>query len=75
MRILRCSGGGGDPWGGAGAGVGLGFRGEVGVAGLAWLRARAYDPVTRSFLSVDPLEPVPGTAWAGRAHPRTGMNV
>ncbi len=38
----------------------LGYRGELGVDGLVWLRARAYDPATRAFLSPDPLPAVPG---------------
>jgi RHS repeat-associated protein len=44
------------------AGVGRGARGEVTVDGLVWLRARAYDPDTGTFLSPDPLPPVLGGA-------------
>ncbi len=40
--------------------VTLGFRGELTVAGLVFMGDRVYDPVTRSFLSRDPLPPVPG---------------
>ena len=47
----------------------LGYRGELEFEGLTWLRARAYDPATRSFLSPDPLPPVPGTPYAGNAVP------
>jgi RHS repeat-associated protein len=67
-----------DPWGtsttGAGSaatatappladGLSLGHRGELDVDGLTWLRARAYDPTTHSFLSPDRLPGVPGTPW------------
>lgn len=51
----------------AGEGPSLGWSGEVEVDGLVWLRARVYDPVTRQFLSPDPVPGVPGTAVA--AHP------
>jgi len=40
----------------------LGYRGELEFAGDTWMRARLYDPVTRGFLSPDPLAPMPGTA-------------
>lgn len=58
----------GDPWGRAArpgtgpAGTGLagGFRGEWMLDDLLWLRHRAYDPETRSFLSPDPVAGVPG---------------
>ncbi|MBI2709590.1 MAG: RHS repeat-associated core domain-containing protein [Actinobacteria bacterium] len=67
-----------DPWGapastaehsprpglGSGAGVGLGFLGELDVDGLTWLRARPYDSATRSFLAPDPLPGVAGVASA-----------
>ncbi len=52
-----------DPWGRAGhpgAGPEPGFRGEWTLDGLLWLRHRAYDPETRSFLSPDPVAGVPG---------------
>ena len=67
-------GGGTDPWGedAAGTGVGLGFRGELVVDGLVWLRARAYDPASRAFLTPDPLEPVLGTAFAGNPYHYAG---
>ncbi|MFN2555885.1 MAG: toxin glutamine deamidase domain-containing protein [Nitriliruptorales bacterium] len=57
-----------DVWGGgsgidavAAAKVDLGYRGELNVAGLVWLRNRAYDPATAAFLSPDPLPPVLGS--------------
>jgi len=67
-------GGGSDPWGqdAAGTDVGLGFRGELVVDGLVWLRARAYDPATRAFLSPDPLEAVLGTAFAANPYHYAG---
>ncbi|HEV7761138.1 MAG TPA: RHS repeat-associated core domain-containing protein, partial [Acidimicrobiales bacterium] len=52
---------GGDP------GLVLGHRGELTIDGLVWLRARAYDPATRSFLSPDPLPGLPGHPWT--SHP------
>ena len=64
-----------DPWAGAGAaasGVTIGAGGRVGVAGLEWLGARAYDPGTRGFLSVDPLPPVTGTTWGGNPYSYAG---
>ena len=67
-------GGGADPWGqdAAGTDVGLGFRGELVVDGLVWLRARAYDPATRAFLTPDPLEAVLGTAFAANPYHYAG---
>jgi RHS repeat-associated protein len=68
-----------DPWGlpipGSRAGqagepagaAGLGYRGELCVDGLVWQRARVLDPATRSFLSPDPLDHVPG--MPGGANP------
>ncbi|WP_146076007.1 hypothetical protein, partial [Rathayibacter toxicus] len=42
----------------AAAAAGGGGGGGVAVAGVEWLGFRVYDPGTRGFLSVDPLEPV-----------------
>ena len=53
-------------------GVELGYRGELEFAGLTWLRARAYDPSTRGFLSTDPLPPVSGTACAANPYHYAG---
>jgi len=53
-------------------GVELGYRGELEFAGLNWLRARAYDPSTRGFLSPDPLPPVLGTAYAANPYHYAG---
>lgn len=47
--------------------VELGYRGELAFDGLLWQRARVLDPQTRSFLSPDPLEHVPG--MPGAANP------
>ncbi len=70
----RTVGTGHDPWGrdGSEAGVGLGYRGELVVDGLVWLRERAYDPATRAFLSPDPLPAVPGTAYAANPYHYAG---
>jgi RHS repeat-associated protein len=61
-----------DPWGGAGDGVQLGYRGELAVDGLVWLRHRAYDPATRAFLTPDPLPAVAATACAGNPYHYAG---
>ncbi|MGH3921276.1 MAG: RHS repeat-associated core domain-containing protein, partial [Pseudonocardiaceae bacterium] len=57
-----------DPWGATHHATPttpkLGWRGELHIDGLTWLRNRAYDPGTRAFLSPDPLPPVPGTPTA-----------
>ena len=54
-----------DPWGATHHATPttpqLGWRGELHIDGLTWLRNRAYDPTTRAFLTPDPLPPVPGT--------------
>ncbi len=59
-----------DPWGATDAPgpVGLGWRGELHLDGLTWLRNRAYDPASRGFLSPDPLPPVPGTPVAANPY-------
>ncbi|WIB27166.1 DUF6531 domain-containing protein [Curtobacterium sp. MCSS17_015] len=54
------------------AGVGLSVTGGLAIAGLEWLGARVYDPVARGFLSVDPLPPVIGTAWAANPYAYAG---
>lgn len=54
----------GDPWGRParpGPDLEPGFRGEWMLDGLLWLRHRAYDPRTRSFLSPDPMAGVAGS--------------
>ena len=63
-----------DPWGtdAAGASLAVGASGEVLVAGLEWLGARAYDPGTRGFLSVDPLDPITGAGWAHNPYSYAG---
>ncbi|XTR53001.1 RHS repeat-associated core domain-containing protein [Pseudarthrobacter sp. So.54] len=60
--------------GGFPAGVGLTGHGGVGIAGLEWLGARAYDPQTRGFLSTDPLAPVMGAGWDGNPYAYAGNN-
>jgi RHS repeat-associated protein len=47
-----------SPWGPGPSqdnGPRLGWAGEVEAGGVVWLRHRAYDPATRSFLSRDPM--------------------
>ena len=69
-----------DPWGfgaatdlpGMPGDVSIGAAGELSIAGLEWLHARAYDPGTRGFLSVDQLEPVLGAGWAGNPYAYAG---
>jgi RHS repeat-associated protein len=56
------------------AGVTLTGNGGLDAAGLEWLGARAYDPVTRGFLSTDPLAPVLGTGWDGNPYAYAGNN-
>ncbi|WP_253282011.1 RHS repeat domain-containing protein [Arcanobacterium phocae] len=43
-------------------GIGVG-SGSLFVGGLAWLRARVYDPTTYGFLTRDPLPALPGVVW------------
>ncbi|MDP8927721.1 MAG: RHS repeat-associated core domain-containing protein [Actinomycetota bacterium] len=65
-----------DPWGANGQvtapdgadPVRLGWRGEVEVDGLVWLRHRPYDPHTRAFLSTDPLPGVPGSTTSANPY-------
>ncbi|GAA3589342.1 hypothetical protein GCM10022198_11510 [Klugiella xanthotipulae] len=66
---------GGDPLVGLlPAGVDLTASGGLSVGGLEWLGARTYDPTTRGFLSVDPLEPVTGAGWSGNPYAYAGNN-
>lgn len=61
-----------DVWGAASRGPRLGYRCELEVDGLVWLRNRAYEPASRSFLSVDPLAALPGTPYAGNPYHYAG---
>ena len=67
---------GADPWATTGATdlgpATVGTSGELGVDGLEWMGARVYDPAARGFLSVDPLDPVTGTGWAGNPYAFAG---
>jgi len=71
------AGGTADAWGAPSAEEasiqgGIGYRGELSVEGLVWLRNRAYDPATRAFLSVDPVAGVPGDAFAANPYHYAG---
>ncbi|KJE24240.1 RHS repeat-associated core domain [Frankia torreyi] len=48
--------------------TGLGYHGELAVDGLLWQRARVLDPATRSFLSPDPLDHLPGMPAAANPY-------
>ncbi|WP_146083245.1 DUF6531 domain-containing protein [Rathayibacter rathayi] len=73
-----------DPWGTVGpdtglppgldlpAGIGLTANGGLSIAGLEWLGHRTYDPGTRGFLTVDPLEAVTGAGWSGNPYSYAG---
>ena len=79
-RTARATEPGSDPWTLGSLAVGqdlpgglsLGSSGELSVAGLEWMGARVYDPASRGFLSVDPLDPVPGAGWAGNPYSFAG---
>ena len=57
---------------GAGESIGMTANGSLQIADLEWMGARAYDPSTRGFLSVDPLQPVVGVAWEGNPYSYAG---
>ncbi|WP_375430763.1 DUF6531 domain-containing protein [uncultured Friedmanniella sp.] len=68
---------GADPWsvgagGRSGSGFEVGAAGEISVGGLEFMGARVYDPASRAFLSVDPLDPVIGAGWAGNPYSYAG---
>lgn len=71
---------GADPWDvapggppdGLPAGLSVGGQGNLLVGGLEWMQARVYDPGSRGFLSTDPLDPVPGSGWAGNPYSFAG---
>lgn len=79
-RTARSAGA--DPWsadpvaqllaGTGSGGLGIGSAGELTIAGLEWMGARAYDPATRGFLSMDPLDPAPGAGWSGNPYSYAG---
>jgi RHS repeat-associated protein len=52
--------------------VAVGADGGLEVAGMEWLGARVYDPASRGFLSVDPLDPHVGAGWAGNPYSYAG---
>jgi len=71
-----------DPWGAPGAAADpaatpspqLGYRGELELASSVWLRARVYEPESRSFPSPDPLPAVAGAAWAANPYSYAANN-
>jgi len=71
-----------DPWGALGGPAGegathvpqLGYRGELEFDGDVWLRARVYEPASRSFLSPDPLPGIAGTPWAANPYSYAGAD-
>lgn len=52
----------------------LGYRSELELDGLTWLRNRIYEPATRAFLAPDPLPAVPGTPWSANPYHYAGNN-
>ncbi|MFV9423707.1 DUF6531 domain-containing protein [Microbacterium sp. S1037] len=46
-----------------GGAVSITPSGDLAIAGLEWMGARAYDPSTRGFLTTDPLEAPIGAVW------------
>lgn len=48
--------------------------GSLSVAGLELLGARAYDPASASFLSIDPLEQAPVAPWAANPYSYAANN-
>ena len=71
-----------EPWGQAPFGVesllpqGFAFSGagSVHVAGLDVMGVRTFDAVSKHFLSLDPLESVPGTGWFADSYSFVGNN-
>ena len=71
-----------EPWGQAPSGVesllpqGFAFSGagSVHVAGLDIMGVRTFDAASKHFLSLDPLESVPGTGWFADSYSFVGNN-
>ena len=71
-----------EPWGQAPFGVesllpqGFAFSGagSVNVAGLDVMGVRTFDAASKHFLSLDPLESVPGTGWFADSYSFVGNN-
>lgn len=52
--------------------VGLAADGNLHIAGLEWMGARAYDAGSNSFLSMDPIAAPLGAAWAANPYSYAG---
>lgn len=52
----------------------LGYRGELSTLGETHLRARQYQARTGTFLTLDPLDDVPGTTTSGNRYHYTNNN-
>lgn len=52
--------------------VGLAADGGLYIAGLEWMGARAYDPSSSSFLSIDPIPAPMGAGWAANPYSYAG---
>lgn len=57
-----------------GSPVSVSAAGSFSVAGLELLGARAYDPASVSFLSIDPLEQAPVAPWAANPYSYAANN-
>jgi RHS repeat-associated protein len=54
------------------SGVSIGSHANLLVDGMEWMQARVYDPLSRGFLSTDPLDPMLGAGWAGNPYSFAG---
>lgn len=70
-ELVRADGydAGGRPTGATGHEPAFGYRGELDLDGLLYLRARDYDPATGAFTSTDPLDGRPGDVSEANPYP------